>query len=409
MVREEITDSWNEKPESRSIIAVYTNIGRGHPNYLDSVLRYLRTHHPDVYNRIRVTSVYEQSGGLSLMGWKMVRAVYRYGSRGGIVSALYSTWRTNKAAFDRNSLFVRLLQRDLLAHLGGYAGICLVAHPLLATILKDQHRVFSLHGEIAAPVESAVQGVEKMYVPLPLTRERMITLGVAADSLITTGLVLEPELCSGLDDVVRRRIQRLASSEPLTVGFFISGAYPRRHIELIFRGVESCYRVGMKVRLFWGCDEGKVRHLQTRLLKFADQVFVDDGTSHIMTDAQIAIITAKTREAETVRSMDYLADLDVFCAAPHERVNWAVGAGLPMIMITPTIGTFAPESRAIVLKTSSGIELSAAVEFSELGKRLIQMRLTGLLREMIEAGCQITSIHGAEVIAEDLVSCTRQE
>jgi len=391
------------------ITVVYTDIGRGHPNYLDSVLRYLRTHHSTVYNQILVTSVFRLSGGLSLLGWKTIRALYRGGSRGGIISDLYSTWRAKKAAFGQNSIFVRRLQRDLLFRLKKFTGVCLVAHPLLANILKDEHRVFYLHGEIAAPGESGVPGVEKVYVPLPVAREKMIARGVDAEALVTTGLVLEPELCTGLEDVVRRRMQRLASPGPLTVGFFISGAYPRRHIELICKGSESCCRAGMNVRLFWGCDSREVEHLQTNLREFADQVIVDDGTGPRTADARTMIITAKTREVETIRSMAYLPGLDVFCAAPHERVNWAVGAGLPMIMITPTIGTFAPENRAFVLKSGSGIELSTTAEFSDLGKRLTQMKLSGQLQEMIEAGRRIASVHGVKVIAEDLIDCMRQE
>jgi len=385
------------------VIAIYTNIGRGHPNYLDSVRRYLKDSHPEQYQQIQVTSIFEISRGLSLLGWKIVRRMYRTGSRGGLISNLYRRFRSGQSEYDRGSILIRLLRRDLRAHLKEYDGICLVAHPLLANMLKDEHRVFYLHGEIAAPTESGVLGIERIYVPLPETREKMCAMGISAGSLMETGLVLEPELCENICEVVQKRIARVESTQPLTVGFFISGAYPKRHVDLIVEGVKSCYSVGFNVRLFWGCDSKEVRRLVNALREFSGEIVNDDPDSSAISDSRMVIVTADSREAETLRSIEYLPGLDVFCAAPHERVNWAVGAGLPLIIIRPAIGTFAPENRAFVLKSGCGLELSDNGLFSDLGRELTRIRQSGQLLEMIEAGQRIRLIHGAKVIAEDLI------
>jgi hypothetical protein len=297
-----------------------------------------------------------------------------------------------------------MLRRDLLEYVRDYAGICLVAHPLLAHMLQDRHRVFYLHGEIAAPPESAVRGAERIFVPLPETREKMVNMGIPPEALRETGLVLEPEISGDLDAVVRQRLARLDSEQPLTIGFFISGAYPRWHVKLIREGVRSCYRAGMRIRAFWGTNVREVRGFVHALREFSDDVAVDTPEAKMRADANIIVVTATSREAETIRSMKYLPDLDLFCAAPHERVSWAVGAGLPQVMIGTPIGTFAPENRAFVLNAGCGWELCGEEQFSRLGQEVVALRQQGRLREMVEAGRKITTISGTRVIVEDLLA-----
>lgn len=386
------------------VTILYTDIGRGHPNYLDSVLRYMKKTHPDYSKRFRVSSVFEYARGLSLWGWRMVDRVYRAGSRGGIRTRLYGRFRSSRSEYDPDSKLIKLLSRDLREQLQGYKGICLVAHPLLARMLQDRHRVFYVHGEIAVPAESGVIGAERVYVPLREAREKMLAWGVPADALVETGLILEPELCGELRAVVRQRRERIMSDRPLTIGFFISGAYPRSHVDLMVRGAQSCLSAGLKVRFFWGCDRRQVQRLVSTVREFADDFAIDEATGAVHADARLVIITAQTREAETIRSMEYLPGLDVFCAAPHERVNWSVGAGLPMIMIGPPIGTFAPENRAFVLRIGSGCESGSLDDFSKLGPAIHRARQNGHLLKMAEAGQRVGSVHGAKVTAEDLLA-----
>jgi hypothetical protein len=309
--------------------------------------------------------------------------------------------RTRHPGYTPRSLPVRLLGRDVLTCLRGYTGVCLVAHPLLAAILKGNHRVYYIHGEIAAPRESAVRGLERIYVPLPETAAKMIARGVNAESLLETGLVLEPEILTDLDGIVQRRIQRIESNVPLTVGFFISGAYPSRHISLITSAVRSCIQSGIRVRLFWGTNPKQIARLVTTLPEFSAEI---DSTSDLQRpEASLVIVTAPTREEETVRSLACLPDLDVFCAAPHERVNWAAGAGLPMIMIGPPIGSFAPENRGYVLRAGCGVESASPDFFANFARELTALRQGGRLLQMVAAGHNVNAVEGARIIADDLL------
>jgi hypothetical protein len=386
------------------ITAIYTDIGRGHPNYLDSVLRYLRANHQSEYRKIEIKSIFDISSGLSLAAWSAVRWMYRSGSRGGLISDIYTRLRSSKAEFDAESYLIKILQRDLLKYLGNYNGTCLVAHPLLANMLRGRHRTFYLHGEIAAPAESAVIGAERIYVPLHETAEKMTDLGVNSESLVTTGLVLEPEIAVDLDSHVTARINRIENAETrLTVGFFISGAYPKRHVELMIAGARSCLKAGHRIRFFWGTNRNQVARLTSKLKRFAADVITDSGIGALPPDKSAIIVTASSREDETIRCTCYLPHLDVYCAAPHERVNWAVGAGLPMIAIAPPIGTFAPENLEIVLKSKCGIALSERHQFDKLGETINSHRASGDLASMVNGCRSVTSIHGARVIAEDLI------
>jgi len=387
------------------ITVIYTDIGRGHPNYLDSVLRYLKDNHPEQYRNMRITSIFEISHGVSLLAWKAVRNMYRVGARGGAISNVYSRFRSGQSEYDPNSAIIRILRRDLLRYLNGYTDICLVAHPLLANMLKDHHRVSYLHGEIAAPRESAVTGIERVYVPLPETSEKMLAAGVERHSLVETGLVLEPELCADIDDVARKTMERIEKADtPLTVGFFISGAYPMKHVELMLKGAESLHDAGHKVRFFWGCDRREARKMMQKVMRFDRHVKLDSDSAEPLSDASTVVVAGNSRNDETIRSMRYIPQLDLFCAAPHERVNWAVGAGLPMIMITPAIGTFAPENLDFALKSECGIDLSDERDFITLSEVVSKLRHSGQLSQMVVAGRKIKSVNGAKAIGEDLIA-----
>jgi hypothetical protein len=390
------------------VIAIYTDIGRGHPNYLDSVLRYLRQHHPESAKRIEKTSVFDISKGLSLQAWKIVRMLYRIGSRGGPVSEAYSKLRSNGSAQSGHSILLSILGKDIITHLSQRNETCVVEHPIVARIIGDRWPVFYVHGEIAAPRESAVQSVSKVYVPLASTAEKMIAAGVRAESVVTTGLMLEPELCPDLNRIVEARLARLRQSErfPLTIGFFISGAYPHRHVELMVAGALSCRRHNCRVRMFWGADTKKAMKLRDRFQQAGVTVTLDDGTGDPR-NGDLVIVSVPSREAETIKSTQYIPQLDLFCAAPHERVNWAVGVGLPMIAIVPPIGSFAPENLRFVMESGCGIALSTGTDFANLGELVSMMRKDGRLHRMCIAGRSTCDVNGTQAVAEDILAHAR--
>ena len=387
-----------------SMIVLYTDIGRGHPNYLDSVMRYIRKNHPEKYQNIHKTSVFTISRGLSRLSWQSANLMYRIGSSGGFVSRLYSRMRSGSSVRTEDSSALRLLGRDIRKYFADYNGLCVVGHPLIASILVQSNRVHYINGEIAAPSESAVVGVERVYVPLRETAQKMISLGVEPEVIFETGLMIEPEIHDGTEGAISRRLERVgASSTPLTIGFFVSGAYPKNHVRLMRIAAKSCHRCGHRVRMFWGWRHDHVRNLLDQVRKFDPAVSVDSDCKGDRIDSETVVISGKSREEETLTSLKYISGLDVFCAAPHERVNWAVGIGLPMVLILPTIGSFAPENRDIVLKSKCGISISGIQEASILGERLCELRDSGGLSEMVKSGWGAFPISGARRTAEALL------
>ena len=73
------------------IAYLYTNIGRGHPGYLDGIIEAIETTSPEI--KYFVTDVFALSRGLSLFGWRRVRGMYRLGARGGLISSAYGLLR----------------------------------------------------------------------------------------------------------------------------------------------------------------------------------------------------------------------------------------------------------------------------------------------------------------------------
>jgi hypothetical protein len=158
--------------------------------------------------------------------------------------------------------------------------------------------------------------------------------------------------------------------------------------------------------MFWGCDRRQVDRLRKQIIGRegnGDRVRRDHASGPPLLDDDFVVVSAPTREEETLRSLEYLPQLDSFCAAPHERVNWAVGAGLPMAVITPAIGTYAPENLSHILSAGCGFELPASQSFANLAATLATMREQGQLSEMARRGWGRRPINGVQAIARDLL------
>ena len=73
---------------SSKIDFLYTNIGRGHPFYLDGIMQALvRSGNISIVRQKH--DVFELSSGLSLNGWQLARWLYQKGSSGGLVGSIY--------------------------------------------------------------------------------------------------------------------------------------------------------------------------------------------------------------------------------------------------------------------------------------------------------------------------------
>ncbi|MEO0019630.1 MAG: hypothetical protein ABIK47_03195 [candidate division WOR-3 bacterium] len=340
------------------LVAISSEIGRGHPNYLDSVLFFM----PAVEKIV-------PSG----FGWTLARKAYYLGARGGLFTTIYNRSRQGSKP-SRIELF--LLDSGLRARFQSYQGIILVDHPLLAHLLSPFSKVAYLHGEIAAPPICAVPEAWRIFVPLEFTARKLQQLGVNPEALSVTGLVIEPELLPVAEVSFQMRLQRYASREPLTVAFFTSGAYPKPHCRAIITAARSAIKAGHKTVIFAGTDKNKAKPLPSALF-------------------------FNSRKEENQNTAELLSEIDLIVAAAHERTNWAIGLGLPLFALLPHIGPFAKENFQFAYEQGVCLPLTNPERF---GSTIDELRKTGKLIQMACAGWGKYPLTGAKAVAEFLLS-----
>ena len=373
-----------------AILAISSEIGRGHPSYLDSVLTALSRRPGFSPDLLRSETLQDIVAGLSAAGWKTVRSLYRVGARGGLFTSTYNRARrnTNPAGLSLKLLGARLRQRC-----AGFKGVCLVEHPLVARILAPVCRVAYLHGEMAAPASSAVPEAWRILVPLEETAREMTRQGTPGSRLVVTGLVIEPGLVERGRATYDHRLARYESTDPLLVAFFTSGAYPRPHVEQLAAGVGSCVDAGHRVVVFAGTDRRESGRIRSRL----------PGSSRLQ------FIASRTRQEESDRTAELFPGFDAFVAAAHERTNWAVGLGLPMFAFDPDIGPFAPLNRALARELGVLRPIGGRSGAHSLGERLSRLRRAGELASIARNGFGGLSTDGAECIAAFLLEEATKE
>jgi hypothetical protein len=383
------------------LVSVCSEIGRGHPSYLDSVLLALDRLY-EGHDRIRpggfgscperkpkCFTVRELCTGTSGLAWRLARLGFRLGSRGGAATWLYNRLRSPDA--QPSDLQLSLLGASLRKAFAWYEGICMVDHPLLAQILAPVCRVAYLHCEIAAPGLAAVPNAWRTFVPLQATSLKLQAAGVRPDAITVTGLVVEPELADVAETAFEARMARLASDRPLTVGFFASGAEPRPHSSSITAGVTSVTQAGHKAVLAWGTGMLRAARVQLALRR--------QGA----VEGSLRVIWGRGRQTSTTAIAGIFPELDVMVCAAHERTNWAVGMGLPMFALLPNIGPFAAGNYTFALEQGVCLSLEGTSDAARLGDTLAELRRTGRLDEMARNGWGRHATSGAEAIARDLL------
>ncbi|MBM3332206.1 hypothetical protein FJY68_10240 [candidate division WOR-3 bacterium] len=320
----------------------------------------------------------------------MARTAYRLGGQGGPATWLYNRLRSPDAK--PSGLQLSLLGSSLRKAFTGYEGVCIVDHPLLAHILSPVCRAAYLHCEIAAPGLSAVPDAWRTFVPLESTAQKLEALGVNSERLSVTGLVVEPQLAEIAESTLQARLARLDSDQPLTVGFFASGAEPRPHTAAISAGLASVTRAGHKAVISWG----------TGMLKAAKTQFALRRAGAL--DEAFRVIWARDRESSTGALAGVFPDLDLMVCAAHERTGWAVGLGLPMLALLPHIGPFAPDNFAFASEQGVCLPLDGTAAAARLGDTLAELRRSGRLAEMARSGWGRHAITGAKTAARVLLS-----
>lgn len=389
-----------DSKQDQRVVALYSDIGRGHPSYLDSMVYLLKEKCPGLVCR----SVFQESKGLSLLSWRFVSWLYRISGKGGLQTTFYNFIRKRSQKGARDSLMTRILGRDLKRAYQDFSGLCLVDHPILAKSLADVCRVWYVHGEIAAPAECAVRGVERTLVPLEETKERLVANGAEEEAVLVCGLMIEPPLVEVAEEAFQGRLKSIESDQPLTIGFFTSGAYPKEHMEKIIAGARSVIEKKMRAIIFCGTNRDKLEWAKSRL-KDVDVKTVEDaeGGTRKEEEFDLMLVTRKTRQEDTQRAVQLVPGLDAFVAASHERTNWAVGLGLPMFALFPLIGTFASQNFDFAQRQRVVNSVKSMGEARNLGGLLLELRQNGQLLQMAKNGFGVHNFHEIDAAVSQLV------
>jgi hypothetical protein len=382
---------------------LYTNIGRGHPFYLDGILEAL-VRRGNVRLVRGESDVFEESRGLSRFVWQAVRWMYRKGSSPGIVAAVYKKIRS-RADYNRPGAILRLMGRDLRRRFSLDPNPIVVAHPTLVAILKGRQGLIYQHGELVTPAEAVVEGASKVLVPTNETASSFIDSKYESRDVIVTGLCIELSLVKQAGDAFTARLKRIGGDNPLVGAFFSSGAEPRQHIEKLVRVAASVTTYRGKVILFAQRDGAFIQKATEHFLSAGIEFTCIDSYQFIPADLPpMLIVQYASRREENGFTAHLFPTFDYFVAPSHERTNWALGLGLPMFVIGPQVGPFAPLNRELLVHAGVAEQINSNSAADTFGERLNHMRAGGKLDEMAKAGWGKYRIDGFDKIAEFLIN-----
>lgn len=369
---------------------LYTNIGRGHPHYLDGIVEVL-----DPSRVGRVHDVFEISWGVGRLGWHLARSLYRSGpSRAGF-DPIYNRIRRN-ADFDRPGFMLKAMGGAVRStHMHGTHPL-IVAHPMLVGILKKRRNLIYQHGEIAVPDDAVVNGEHTILVPDSGAADCFMKAGLSSDQLVVTGLCIENDIVDQAETCFGPRLQRLEQAEALTGAFFSSGAEPRRHVEVITRASFAAAREGHRVLIF-ARRGGRLERHAISAFEHGGIPLAERTRSYAIENATLCLY-ADRHELNALTSALF-AHFDFFMAPSYERTCWALGLGLPMFLAEPAIGSFAPLNRQRLL--TEGVAQSIGLdEAAQFGASIHGMAADGKLVRMAKAGRRRDECGGFRKISE---------
>lgn len=378
---------------------LYVNIGRGHPFYLDGINDALIRQ--GKVGVVRSTEdALEVSRGLSGQAWKLVHWLYRHGASPGPVSRLYGLLRSSND-YNRDTLGLSMLGRSLRKQFLDRPQPLVVSHPILVGLFRNRPQLYYQHGELVAPPESMVSGAELVFVPTDEVAEKFLAGGYNQSAVYVSGLCIEPALVKQASDAFSLRKTRLASSEPLTGAFYSSGAEPALHVEAIVNGALSLSRGETRAIIF--AEEG--RKLSSRLQRAFAQAEIPLGRISAADSIpaelpRLLLVEYRSRREEAVLTARLFPSFDFFVAPAHERSHWAAGLGLPMFILEPCIGPFAPLNRELLLRHKVAFDLTSHEHVISLSERVNSLWHRGELAHMAENGWGKYRIDGFAQIAD---------
>jgi len=377
---------------------LYVNIGRGHPFYLDGIIEAL-VRRGEIGLVRQQQDVFEIAHGLSAVCWRATRWLYRTAPSQQFVGRIYHWLRRNND-YNRGSIALSLLGRDIRKQYATNTDPLVVSHPTLVGILKGRPGLIYQHGELAAPAESLVRGAELVLVPTSEQADQFGQAGYRPDQVVITGLCIEPALVKQAADAYQARLRRIQSDAPLAGVYFSSGAEPKPHVQAILQTSLSSIRAGHRAMIF--AQQGG--RLATAVLHGCTNANVsvhrvNSNMAEIPESSQVILIEHQSRREENALTARILPIADFLVSPAHERTNWALGLGLPMMILEPCFGPFAPINRRILLEHGVAYDLNVQSEHRSFGERIDSMRSKGELTRLAERGWGRYPINGFEANA----------
>jgi hypothetical protein len=376
---------------------LYANIGRGHPHYLDGIIECLESHRVG-----QVADVFALASGGSLGAWRLVRLLYRVAGAHGVTAFLYNRLRayTN---YSRSGVVNRVLAGPARRRFLSDAAPLVVAHPLLVAALRGKPSLFYQHGEVAAPRESLVSGRHGVFVPTTHTADAFMAVGIAPAQIIVSGLCIERGLVAQAEAAFHARLGRICGVDPLCGAFLASGAEPPLHVAKLVAAALSAIERGGRT-LILASEAGRLAaHATTafsaagvRLTRVTFGAAIHDSSHHAL------LYLYRNRRELNQLTADVFPQLDYFVSAAHERTSWALGLGLPMLVVDPSLGSFAPGNRELALGRGVGHAIESVSEAARFGRVMERLRGSGSLARMAESGWGKFDIGGFEHIARVL-------
>jgi len=386
---------------SNKIDFLYTNIGRGHPFYLDGIIEAMvRLGYIKLVRGEK--DVFEVSHGISRFGWNIARWLYLNGSSGGVAGSVYESLRAD-SDYNSPGLAHRLLGRDIRKTYASESTPLVVAHPSIVGILDGRENLIYQHGESAVPRESLVTGASVVFVPTEQAAVAFREVGYNPESVVVSGLCIEPSLVKQAADCFEMRLARLNSNEPLSGAFFSSGAEPIVHARRIAAGALSVAMAGGRVFVFVA-EDGRLAEIMTEHFKRnrIDLLIVSSHDPMPRSWPGATLVTFASRREETSLTSRLFPMFDFIVVPPHERSNWALGLGLPTFLLMPTIGPYAALNLQILLEHGVADVLESDAVARELGEMVKQFRQSRRMTDMAKDGWGRFAINGFDGIAEFL-------
>jgi len=171
------------------------------------------------------------------------------------------------------------------------------------------------------------------------------------------------------------------------------------------RAAVSAVTHGGKVILFVQNAGVVVRETAKRRLSREIEFASVDSRQFMPADLPPALIVQHaSRREENGFTAQLFPMFDYLVAPSPARTHWALGLGLPMFVVGPQIGPFAPLNCELLVHAGVAEQIDSNSAADAFGVRLGHLRASGKLAEMAKAGWGKYRIDGFDKIAEFLIT-----